>query len=136
MSSLPPNPSRTASHRLLRVQLLRIGKPCPLCNEPGFTTIPVQQGPEANAERFPRLYCPHRLRGCESVGELGKLDEHVNSDPQPDRQLKGCQFAVVECLHCKEGIRRSEMPGHRLEAAHRGHTHASTAQSTSRPSKT
>ena len=62
-----------------------------------------------------RVYCPHRLHGCEWEGELGKLDEHLNSDPLPERQLKGCPFAVIECLHCKEGIRRVKIAGHQLK---------------------
>ena len=61
------------------------------------------------------VYCPHRLSGCEWESELGKLDEHLNSDPLPERQLKGCPFAVIECLHCKEGIRRDNIAGHQLE---------------------
>ena len=59
-----------------------------------------------------RVYCPH---GCEWEGELGRLDEHLNSDPLPERQLKGCPFAVIECLHCKESIRRDKIAGHQLE---------------------
>ena len=39
----------------------------------------------------------------------------MNSDPLPARQLKGCPFAVIECLHCKEGIRRDKIAGHQLE---------------------
>ena len=89
------------------------GKPCPLCNEPGFTTM-ANKGLKRTLHEF-RVYCPHRLRGCEWESELGKLDEHLNSDPLPERQLKGCPFAVIECLHCKEGIRRDKIAGHQLE---------------------
>ena len=89
------------------------GKPCPLCNEPGFTTM-ANKGLKRTLHEF-RVYCPHRLRGCEWEGELGKLDEHLNSDPLPERQLKGCPFAAIECLHCKEGIRRDKIAGHQLE---------------------
>ena len=89
------------------------GKPCPLCNEPGFTTM-ANKGLKRTLHEF-RVYCPHRLRGCEWEGELGKLDEHLNSDPLPERQLKGCPLAVIECLHCKEGIRRDKIAGHQLE---------------------
>ena len=89
------------------------GKPCPLCNEPGFTTM-ANKGLKRTLHEF-RVYCPHRLRGCEWEGELGMLDEHSNSDPKPERQLKGCPFAVIECLHCKEGIRRDKIAGHQLE---------------------
>ena len=89
------------------------GKPCPLCNEPGFTTM-ANKGLKRTLHEF-RVFCPHRLRGCEWEGDLGKLDEHLNSDPLPERQLKGCTFAVIECLHCKEGIRRDKITGHQLE---------------------
>ena len=89
------------------------GKPCPLCNEPGFTTM-ANKGLKRTLHEF-RVYCPHRLHGCEWEGELGRLDEHLNSDPLPERQLKGCPFAVIECLHCKEGIRRDKIAGHQLE---------------------
>ena len=89
------------------------GKPCPLCNEPGFTTM-ANKGLKRALHEF-RVYCPHRFHGCEWEGELGRLDEHLNSDPLPKRQLKGCPFAVIECLHCKEGIRRDKIAGHQLE---------------------
>ena len=89
------------------------GKPCPLCNEPGFTTM-ANKGLKRTLHEF-RVYCPHRLSGCEWEGELGRLDEHLNSDPLPERQLKGCPFAVIECFHCKEGIRRDKIAGHQLE---------------------
>ena len=90
------------------------GKPCPLCNEPGFTTM-ANKALKRTLREF-RVYCPHRLRGCEWEGELGKLDEHLNSDPLPERhQLEGCPFAVIKCLHCKEGIRRDKIAGHQLK---------------------
>ena len=91
----------------------RDGKPCPHCNQPGYTTL-VNKGLKRALNEF-RVYCPHRLSGCEWEDELGKLDEHLNSDPLPERQLRGCPFAVIECLHCKEGIRRDKIAGHQLK---------------------
>ena len=91
----------------------RDGKPCPLCNEPGFTTM-ANKSLKRTLYEF-RVYCPHRLHSCEWAGELGKLDEHLNSDPKPRRQLEGCPFSVIECFHCKEGIRRDEIADHLLE---------------------
>ena len=89
------------------------GKPCPHCNQPGYTTL-VNKGLKRALNEF-RVYCPHCLSGCEWEGELGKLDEHLNSDPLPKRQLKGCPFAVIECLHCRKGIRRDMIAGHQLK---------------------
>ena len=91
----------------------KAGKPCPLCNEPGFTTM-ANKGLKRTLHEF-RVYCPHRLRGCKWEGELGKLDEHLNSNPHPQRRLEGCPLAVIECLHCKEGIRRDKIAGHQLK---------------------
>ena len=89
------------------------GKPCPLCQTPSFTHV-SNLGLKRGLNDF-HVYCPHRLRGCEWVGELGKVDKHLNSDPQLQRQLEGCSFTVIECLHCKEGIRRDKIAGHQLE---------------------
>ena len=89
------------------------GKPCPLCNQPVFTTM-ANKGLKRDLNEL-RVYCPYRLSGCEWENELVKLDEHLNSDPLPECQLEGCSFAVIECLHCKEGIRRDKVAGHQLE---------------------
>ena len=95
------------------VRVGKDGKPCPLCNEPVFTTM-VNKGLKRDLNEL-RIYCPYRLSGCEWEGELGKRDQHLNSDPLPKCQLEGCPFAVIECLHCKEGIRRDKIAGHQLE---------------------
>ena len=89
------------------------GKPCPLCKTSPITHV-ANLGLKRALNEF-RVYCPHCLCGCEWEDELGKLDEHLNSDPQPQCQLEGCLFAVIECLHCKEGIRRDKIAGHQLE---------------------
>ena len=91
----------------------KVGKSCPLCNEPGFTTL-ANKGLKRTLLEF-SVYCPHRHRGCEWMGELEKLNKHVNSNPQPKRQLEGCPFVVIECLHCKTGVRRDNIAGHQLE---------------------
>ena len=89
-------------------------KPCPLCKEPSFTTM-ANKGLKRTLNEF-RVDCPHRLNGCEWVGELGKLNEHLHSDPQP--QLR-CQFLVVPCvLHhagCEVTLPRKDMADHMKE---------------------
>ena len=89
------------------------GKPCPWCSVAGFTTL-ANKGLKRTLHEF-HVHCANRLRGCDWTGELGKLDEHLNYEPQPERQLEGCQFAVVACIHCKEGIRRDTVSDHQLE---------------------
>ena len=89
------------------------GKPCPRCNQSDYTTL-VNKGLKRPLNEF-RVYCSHRHHGCGWVGELGKLDEHLNFDPQPQRQMEGCPISVIECLHCKEGIRRDKIADHQLK---------------------
>ena len=103
----------TASVPRASSESVKMASHCPHCNQPGYTTL-VNKGLKRTLNEF-RVYCSHRLSGCEWEGGLGKLDEHLNSDPLPERQQKGCPFAVIECLHCKEGIRRDKIAGHQLE---------------------
>ena len=89
------------------------GKPCPLCNKPGFKTMP-NQGLRRSLNDF-EVSCSHRELGCEWVGKLGSLDGHLNADPQPDCQLVGCHFVKLECNHCKTYVRRLAIAVHQSE---------------------
>ena len=89
------------------------GKPCPMCQMSAPKHV-ANLGLKQALDEF-RVNCPHRLLGCEWMGKLGKLDEHLNSDPKPQCQLEGCPFALIECLYCKGGFRRYEIAGHQLE---------------------
>ena len=89
------------------------GKPCPLCNKPGYTTLP-NQGLQRALNEFD-VSCSHRELGCEWVGTLGNLDGHLNADPQPDCQLVGCQFVMVKCIHCKAYMQRLAISVHQNE---------------------
>lgn len=80
------------------------GKPCPLCNTPGFTSL-RNKGLERTLKEL-QVRCPNCSLGCLWAGELGKLDEHVNSV---------CLWSEIECeykcgLHCK----RRDAVGHQL----------------------
>ena len=88
------------------------GKPCPLCKEPRLKTMANKA--LKRALNGLKVYCVHRRRGCEWVGERDKLDRHLNQLAPADRgrQLDGCQFVVVECLHCGQGIRRDKVRSH------------------------
>ena len=57
-----------------RVQ--RDGKPCPLCNEPKFTTMLNKKlVREVNALV---VRCPQKELGCDWEGELRKVESHLN----------------------------------------------------------
>ena len=89
------------------------GKPCPLCNKPGYMTLP-NQGLQRALNEFD-VSCSHRELGSEWVGTLGSLDGHLNAEPQPDCQLVGCHFVMVKCIHCKTYMRRLAIAVHQNE---------------------
>ena len=91
------------------------GKPCPLCNASGFTTM-ANKGLKRTLLDY-QVRCPNgQCRfDCLWVGELRSFDEHLNIDPQPKRQLEGCQFVVLVCTHCKGDIRRDMLAEHQFE---------------------
>ena len=91
----------------------RAGKPCPLCNEPGFTVM-ANKGLRRMLREY-HVYCPSRHWGCEWAGTLGDVDKHLNLTFQPELQLKGCHFVVIVCAYCAEGIRRDRIEIHQLQ---------------------
>ena len=78
-----------------RVQ--RDGKPCPLCNEPNFTTfLNKKLVREVNALV---VRCPQKEQGCEWEGELGQLQSHLINPGAEATTSKGCGFVTVECSY-------------------------------------
>ena len=87
------------------------GKPCPLCNIQ-FTTIMPDKRLQRTLNEL-QVYCCHKEAGCEWVGELGSLPQHLNLNPQNDGgRLIGCQLASVECVFCCEDIQRKDLKEH------------------------
>ena len=60
-------------------RLKREGNPCPICKKPSLATM---------LDKFHRrrvqavqVRCPHTPGGCEWVGEVGELSQHIQSCP-------------------------------------------------------
>ncbi len=55
-----------------------------------------------------KVYCTHKFcdgnEGCDWVGPLEQLDEHLNSDTHD--QTKGCGFVRIKCDACDEDVLR------------------------------
>ena len=51
---------------------------------------------------------------CDWVGQLGQLDNHLNLDPPPEKQLKGCRFAEIKCKFCHKLFLRQQLNNHQL----------------------
>ena len=104
-------------HKFCRECIERIVKDknaCPLCNEPDFTFM-RDRGLERSLKEL-EVWCSYREEGCEWKGKLGELEEHLNRDPSPENQLKGCQFVEVECMHkCGEWFQRRHITTHETQ---------------------
>ena len=83
---------------------------CPLCNEESFTIL-HNKGLQRTLNSF-TVRCVHSQSGCEWVGELGKLEEHLNENP--DEQLNGCEFVEIKCMYCTEYFQRRNIGAHQI----------------------
>ena len=94
-----------------RVQ--RDGKPCPLCNDPNFTTfLNKKLVREVNALV---VRCPQKEQGCEWEGELAQLQSHLNPGAGVSAS-NGCGFIVVECTYqCGAHLQRRLLQEHEME---------------------
>ena len=92
-------------------------KPCPTCNENGFSDFP-NKGLKRSLYAF-KVRCSHQKDGCEWMGELGQLDVHLNKDPPPEKRVCGCPLTAISCdfvnVGCLVKLPRKDMPEHLRE---------------------
>lgn len=86
------------------------GKPCPLCNEPNFSTLLNKKLiREINSLV---IRCPQKDQGCEWEGELGQVQQHLN----PGAELKGCGYVIMECTYqCGARLQRRIVQEHEMD---------------------
>ena len=89
-------------------------KPCPCCNSKDFDKFEDKRLKRSLYEF--KVYCTNKQQGCKWEGELGELDNHLNSNPGQQNQLDGCQFMQINCLHCEELFLRSDIQLHQETA--------------------
>ncbi len=80
-------------------------KPCPTCNAEDFDIYP-NKGLKRSLYEF-KVYCSHKKEGCNWVGELGELKNHLNTESEV-----GCKFAWIKCLHCVRFLQRLNIALH------------------------
>ena len=89
-------------------------KLCPLCNIQFTTCIPDKRLQRTLNEL--RVYCCNKESGCEWVGELGGLTQHLNIKPQEKAdRMTGCQLAKITCAFCSNDIERKDLKEHEEE---------------------
>ena len=104
-------------HNFCRTCIGRIktkGKSCPLCNATEISAM-HNKGLERSLKEF-EVRCTHAVSGCEWVGKLGLLDNHLNLNPDIEKQLEGCSFVEIACNHrCGEVFSRRMLANHQGE---------------------
>ena len=86
-------------------------KPCPLCNTTFTTSFPDRR--LQRTLNSLQVYCSFKDAGCEWVGELGALSEHLNTDIKlASYKSSGCPFLQLKCCYCSEDFQRQYVLGH------------------------
>ena len=113
-----PHQVTCCGNKFCEVCILQVkdrNKPCPTCNA---TRSNRNIFPDKGLKRILyslKVQCGHQKDGCEWTGELGQLDEHLNTDPQPEKQLNGCLFVNLVCIYdCGELIPRQYVQSHQI----------------------
>ena len=80
-------------------------KPCPICSSSDFTNF-FNKGLQRSLNEF-KVHCPNSNHECKWIGELGKLVKHLNTEPDFNNQLVGCEHADIKCLYCQGILKRN-----------------------------
>ena len=93
-------------------------KPCPCCKTWRFANFEDKRMQQTLYDL--RVHCTHKSKGCEWMGELRELDDHVNANPSAKQALEGCQFTVINCplnyAGCEVKVARQDIPIHLSES--------------------
>ena len=90
---------------------------CPLCNNQGFQTLLLLDKEKQRLVNALKVYCKQKSRGCEWVGELGRLERHL------DVEEGDCGCVEVECefgpVGCVAKLPRKDLQRHKEENVHK-----------------
>ena len=89
-------------------------KLCPCCNSKDFDKFEDKRLKRSLFEF--KVNCTNKKQGCQWMGELGTLDDHLNSNPVQQKQMDGCQFMNIKCQYCPELFQRSVIELHQKSA--------------------
>ena len=86
-------------------------KPCLLCGVQ-FTNHMLDKKLQRTLNDL-LVYCSHKEEGCDWMGQLAHLAQHLNDKPyHKGERLLGCQLTSIECQHCDVRFHRQELVNH------------------------
>ena len=85
---------------------------CPVCNDQFTTCIPDKRLQRTLNEM--KVYCSNKEFGCEWIGELGSLTQHLNTESETSDQVFEvfCLFTSVGCSFCGEIFQWKDLGKH------------------------
>lgn len=93
----------------INVYLSKNSNCCPMCKYQNPDTVTDKQ--LARTLRQKKVKCTHKEEGCEWIGVLSELDEHLDST----KRMEGCAFKTLQaCAHCNMSLKRNEFENHEL----------------------
>ena len=88
-----PQLTTCCGHLLSRrvvTKLQQEGKPCPMCKDPSFPSVPNKHFKRKVDEL--KVRCPHKRNECKWEGQLGNFAQHSKSCPKRPWQCQHCDF--------------------------------------------
>ena len=84
---------------------------CPLCSS-SFTNLMPNPQLQRTLNGL-KVKCCFVDDGCEWIGDLGQIQNHLNEGPKDQgSRLLGCKFVQIHCVYCKVEYQRQFIQGH------------------------
>ena len=81
---------------------------CPYCRKEKFQTVPDKKTGRQVLNL--KAFCPHKCHGCEWIGELRSMENHINKN---SNDSTGCPFTELQCSNgCGVVMQRRLVEGH------------------------
>ena len=109
---LEPYQTRCCGNHLSQEAYQRLqGQACPVCREENLTAVDDKFHKRKVLSL--KVRCPHKAEGCEWEGELGSLEQHLNTNSSKQLCAEECQYVDVDCPHsCGERFKRHALQLH------------------------
>ena len=100
-------------------RILTDNKPCPICKSTSFSTLLDKK--QKRKVLSLNVYCDKKAGGCQWVGGLGELEQHLSEN---------CQFVTVNCPNnCGQAFQRQFLAKHKTyDCPKRPHMHLPVLQ--------